>query len=273
MSVAVDTIERMFEHEQMPQPVASPSVVVPTTTRSAADTVHALRSRIKAMQATTLESRALPTHPALAPLLPHGGLRQGAAYSVDRSIALVMTLLAGPSAAGSWCGVVGVPDFGVEAAQRFGIDLDRIALVPQPGDQWLAVTAAVADVMDVVVVRPPKRASDGEVARLSARLRQRGTTLIALGPWPQSEAMLSLSSSTWTGIGAGHGYLEARRATVMVSSRLGGAPRQAQLWMPDPQGHVVTALRGADRPQPASASGAAGQPGGLRSVPLLEEAV
>jgi hypothetical protein len=191
------------------------------------------------MQSTTLSSRALPTHPALAPLLPQGALQQGAAYSVDRSMPLVMTMLAGPSAAGSWCGIVGLPDFGVEAAQRFGVDLERIVLVPQPGQQWLAVTAAIADVMDVVVVRPPQRATDGEVARLSARLRQRGATLIVLGPWPQTEAMLSLSESTWEGIGEGHGYLAARQATVTVSSRLGGAPRSARVWLPDPRGEVA----------------------------------
>jgi len=189
--------------------------------------VNELRSRISEMQATKLDSRSIPTHPSIGGLLPGGSLRQGAAYSVDRSMTLLMALLAGPSAAGSWCGVVGVPEFGIEAAERFGIDLERLVLVPNPGDQWLAVTAAVADVMGVVAIRPPKRASDASVARLAARLRQRGATLLVLGPWPQSEAMLSLSDSSWTGIGQGHGHLEAREVTVTVSSRMGGRPRSA----------------------------------------------
>ena len=128
-----------------------------------------------------------------------------------------------------------MPEFGVEAAESFGIDLDRLVLVPNPGDQWLAVTAAIADVMSVVVTRPPRRASDGNLARLAARLRQRGSTLIVLGSWPQSEAMLSLSQSTWTGIGEGHGHLTARQVTVTVSTRLGGRPRSARLWLPDPE--------------------------------------
>ncbi len=198
-----------------------------------------LQSRIRSLQATKLDTRLLPTHEAIAPLLPGGGLKQGAAYSIDRSATLVMTLLAGPSAAGTWCGVVGMPEFGVEAASRFGIDLDRLVLVPHPGDQWLAVTAAVADVLGVVVTRPPKRASDASVSRLAARLRQRGTTLIVLGTWPQSEAMLSLSASEWEGIGEGHGYLSARRATVTVTSRTTGRPRSARLWLPDPQEQVT----------------------------------
>ena len=197
-----------------------------------------LQSRIRSMQSKKLDSRSLPTHPAIARLLPGGGLQQGSVYSVAGSATLLMAMLAGPSAAGSWCGVIGVPEFGIEAAARFGIDLERLVLVPRPGDQWLGVTSAIADVMSVVVTRPPKRASDSSVARLSARLRQRGSTLIVLGAadgtrtWPQSDAILSLSRSDWSGIGDGHGYLEARQATVTVTTA-NGRPRSARLWLPD----------------------------------------
>lgn len=199
--------------------------------RSAAQ-VEELRARIRQMQSTKLESRGIPTHPSIAELLPGGGLKQGAAYSVDRSAMLLMTLLAAPSAAGMWCAVVGVPEFGVEAAAQFGIDLERLVLVPNPGDQWLAVTAAVADVMGVVVTRPPSRSSDSAVARLAARLRQNGTTLLVLGSWPQSEAMLSISDARWHGIGEGYGHLAAREATVTVTSRTTGRPRSARVWLP-----------------------------------------
>jgi len=199
-----------------------------------AESIQRLQARIRQMQATKLDTRTIPTHPAIAGLLPGGGLKQGAAYSVDRSATLLMALLAAPSAAGSWCGVVGVPEFGIEAAAHFGIDLDRLVLVPHPGDQWLAVTAAIADVLGVVVTRPPRRASDASVSRLTARLRQRGTTLLVLGPWPQSEAMLSLSESSWSGIGRGNGHLSARQVTVTVTSRTAGRPRSARLWLPDP---------------------------------------
>ncbi|GAB2458950.1 hypothetical protein HD599_001425 [Conyzicola lurida] len=198
-----------------------------------ASKVLELQSRIRSMQATKLDTRSLPTHPAIARLLPGGGLQQGSVYSVVGSGTLLMALLAGPSAAGSWCGIVGVPEFGIEAAARFGIDLERLVLVPNPGDQWLGVTAAIADVMGIVVARPPKRASDTSIARLSARLRQRGSTLIVLGNWPQSDAILTLSQSDWSGIGDGHGYLEARQATVTVTSSTGGRPKSARLWLPD----------------------------------------
>ena len=218
------------------------------------ETVRELQLRIRQMQGTRLDTKLLPTHPALAALLPGGSLKQGAAYSVEHSATLLMALLAGPSAAGSWCGVVGVPEFGVEAASHYGIDLERLVLVPHPGDQWLAVTAAIADVLTVVVTRPPKQATDASVARLAARLRQRGSTLIVLGPWPQTDAMLSLSHSTWSGIGDGFGHLAAREVTVTVSTRAGGRPRSARLWLPDQTAQIRRSesprLTGSTRQQP-----------------------
>jgi hypothetical protein len=239
MSVAIDIFERMFEYEEMlPASSASPLVALATrkdVQKSAVPkpTVQELQSRIASMQATKLDARTIPTHPAIAGLLPGGGLQEGSVYSVAGSGTLLMALLAEPSRAGTWCGVIGVPEFGVEAAQRFGVDLERLVLVPEPGDQWLAVTAAIADALGVIVMRPPKRASDGAITRLAARLRQRGSTLIVLGTWPQSEAMLTLTESDWSGIGDGHGHLEARKATITVTSRLSGRPRSTRLWLPD----------------------------------------
>ncbi|MDH6180886.1 hypothetical protein M2152_001068 [Microbacteriaceae bacterium SG_E_30_P1] len=216
----------MFEHGQVTAALASPTPSAP------ADTVSQLRARISSMQATKLDVRTIPTHPAIGRLLPEGGLRQGAAYSVQRSATLLMTLLAAPSAAGAWCGVVGMPEFGIEAAEQFGVDLERLVLIPRPGDQWMTVTAAMADIMGVVVTRPPARASDASVARLAARLRQRGATLLVLGPWPQGEAMFSLDDGRWHGIGQGHGHLAAREVTVTVTTRTAGRPRSARIWLP-----------------------------------------
>ena len=201
---------------------------------TAASQVAELQSRIRGMQRTRIDSHGLPTSPGIAELLPGGVLRAGAAYSVHSSTSLALALLAGPSAAGAWCGVVGMPSLGVEAAAAAGVDLDRLVLVPEPGEQWLQVTAALADVVTVVLARPPASLSAAEVARLGSRLRQRGSTLVALGDWPQSEATLRVSDDRWMGLGDGHGYLAARRVTVSVTGRtLTGKPRRKQLWLPD----------------------------------------
>jgi hypothetical protein len=225
----------------MPASTLSPAAPAREQVRSQ---VAALQQRISSMQATKLETKALPTLPVLADILPGGALKQGAAYSVENSTTLVMALLAGPSQSGAWCGVVGLPDFGAEAATRFGIDLERLVLVPAPGDQWLTVTAALVDVLTVVVARPPLRTSDADVARLGARLRQRGCTLIVVGDWPQSEASLRIDSSSWNGLGQGYGSLAGREVTVTSAGRAQfDRPKSARLWLPDTQQEFRTAER------------------------------
>lgn len=261
MSVAIDIVEHMFEYEGMSRSsatLADPASAVAGTRAAQAELgqagaagqaqrgerVQALQARIRQMQRRTLDERMLPTLPGLAELLPGGALRVGSAYSVAESHALVMAMLAGPSAAGSWCGVVGLPDFGVEAAAGFGIELEHLALVPHPGEKWLTVTAALADVLPVVVTRPPTRVGDADAARLAARLRQRGCTLICVGPWPQSEARLSLADASWSGLGAGHGRLTRRQVTVTVT--VGGTlerPRSARLWLPSAAATLESAPR------------------------------
>ncbi|MGH3488280.1 MAG: hypothetical protein ACRDP8_10275 [Actinopolymorphaceae bacterium] len=216
--------------------------------RNRAAVVEELRAELAARPATATGSgRAVPTLPALpafASLLPERGLRRGASYSVQRSTMLTMALLAGASRAGSWCGMVGMPGFGAEAAAGLGIDLGRLVLVPAPGRQWLNVVATLVDVLDLVVVRPPARPYDAEAQRLAARLRERGAVLLAQHPdWPGCELRLAITSSTWHGLGAGHGHLTSREVTVEATGRgTGGRARTTRLWLPDRAGEV----RGAD---------------------------
>jgi hypothetical protein len=195
----------------MTAPLAAPG---PRPTR-----VEELQARIRGMQATRLDSKAVPTHPALGSVLPGGTLREGTVVQVEGSTTLLMALLAGPSASGRWVAVAGLPEFGVEAAARFGIVLERLVLVPDPGRQWLTVVAALADVIPVVAVRPAGRVSPAESSRLQARLRQRGTTLLVAGEWPGSDARLGVEASEWHGLERGHGHLAEREVVVSVAGR------------------------------------------------------
>jgi hypothetical protein len=190
-------------------------------------TLDELRSRVTRMQGRPA-AQPVRTHPALAGLLQ---LQTGSSYGVD-SASLVTMLLAGPSADGAWCGVVGSAELGLEAAAAAGVDLSRTILVPDPGEAWLEVTAALVDVLGVVVVKPPAQVAAGDAARLAARLRQRGSILVVWGDWPRCEARLALGDAEWVGLGSGHGHLQARRATVEV--RRGTAQQSsARLWLPD----------------------------------------
>lgn len=190
-------------------------------------TLDELRARVNQMQGRPA-AQPVATHPAFAGLLQ---LQTGSSYGVD-SASLAMALMAGPSADGAWCGVVGSAEFGLEAAAAAGVDLRRTILVPDPGEAWLEVTAALIDVLGVVVVAASSQASGKDVSRISARLRQRGSVLITYGDWPRCDARLSLRDAEWVGLGRGHGHLQARRVTVEVRRGTGPA-RTGRLWLPD----------------------------------------
>src|SRR2546430_11276252 len=81
----------------------------------------------------------------------------------------------------SWCAVVGMPTLGLVAAAEFGIALDRLALVPDPGPEWPTVVAALLDGVDVVVAAPPGPVAAPLAGRLAARARQRGSVLLPCG--------------------------------------------------------------------------------------------
>ncbi|WP_292691296.1 MULTISPECIES: hypothetical protein [unclassified Microbacterium] len=204
--------------------------------------IHALRDRLERMQGRRMDAPVLPTHPAFTSLLPGGGLRSGSAYAIARSMSLLLALMARPSQDGAWCGVVGMPELGAEAAEKYGLDLDRLVFIPDPGPRWLAVTATIAEVLPVVAVRPPVGANTAragaEATRLAARLRDRGTVLLVQGPWPQAEAVIDVADPRWAGLGQGHGYLAGRELTVSVSSKRTPTARRARMLLPAADGSI-----------------------------------
>jgi hypothetical protein len=185
-----------------------------------------LRERVTAMEGGPARL-PVPVLPALSGLVT---LRTGGSYGVD-SASLALALAAGASSAGEWVGFAGWPDFGAEAAAELGVELDRTVLVPDPGEHWLEVAAALVDVLRVVVLRPPARVDERSAGVLDARLRKRSSVLVVWGDWPRCEARLSLEDARWTGPDHGHGRLRARRVRVAV--RRGSAPPvRAELGFP-----------------------------------------
>ncbi len=195
--------------------------------------------RARRLQGERISERLLDILPALASLLPDGGLKLGSAYAVEGSTALTAVLIARATATGSWCGVVGMPEFAAEGAAGLGVDLDHVVMVPEPGRGWINVVAALVDALTVIVIRPPGHVSDAEAARLGARLRRREAVLVSCGPWPRCEARLTVSQSSWIGLGSGHGHLRARQVEVTVSGRgTSMRPRRTPLWLPDACGQI-----------------------------------
>jgi hypothetical protein len=259
--LAVAGIERAFDTGE---------VVIPAELRQVAE---------RAAPVTLAREQTLPVLEALQPLLPDTGLARGSVVGVRGgagATSLALALAAGASQAGSWTVVVGLPAVGLAAAAEAGVALERLALVavpPHDPSAWAPALAALVGAVDVVVVdgRAPLRA--GDVRRLTARARERGSVLVPvradrslggtgagggrparaggsgasgngrrdplLGEWT-TDLTLTAGRSVWEGLGEGHGHLRRRRLVVVADGRgRASRPRQAELWLPAEGGGVA----------------------------------
>jgi hypothetical protein len=89
--------------------------------------------------------RAFPAPPVLRDVLPGGVFRRGSTVEVLGSTSLLFALIAAASGGKAWAAAVGMNDLGFVAAADFGVALERFAVIPEPGPQWLRVVAALAD--------------------------------------------------------------------------------------------------------------------------------
>jgi hypothetical protein len=187
----------------------------------------------------------LPVAPALARLFPEGGVRRGSTVRVPSAMSLVMALLAEPSARGIWSAVVGLPDFGLVAAAEAGIDLTKLALIPEPGTEIIQVVSALLDGVDLIVLGDTRRLRAGDRQRLAAKARQKGAVLVATTHWHGADLDLEVAAGpgSWRGIaGDGHGRLYSRRVQIRATGRGGMAyrGRKASVLLPGPDGAVAT---------------------------------
>jgi hypothetical protein len=224
---------------------------------------------VERVRPTTLaRDQLLPVLPALEPLLPGAGLRRGSTLSVDGPAATSLALAAAAAASqdGSWVAAVGFPSLGLLAAAELGVALERFVLVASPDTEpgpdnetaaWSAAVAALVDAFEVVLVQATHRIGGRDGRRLAARTRERDAVLVQVGsaPWPEgADVTLTVTDSTWEGLGEGFGHLRARRVTVTGGGRRDAArPRQAELWLPSVDGAVEAVL---PDPVPLRARGA-----------------
>lgn len=205
------------------------------------------------------DTGTLPVLPALQELLPGGGLQRGSVVATGGWSLLCPALAAAASAAGAWCAAVGLPQLGIRAAIDAGLDPGRLLLVGEPGPGWPQVVASLLDGCDIVLLCPPSRLPASARRKLEATVRRHGSVLLVAGDWDGSQARLTISEQEWTGLGAGHGRLRARRVQVLADGR--GAwsrPRARWLWLPGPDGSVTAVADQAAGEVPGSLVRAAG---------------
>ncbi len=176
----------------------------------------------------------LPLVDELGELLATSVLRRGGSVGVNGDVgrtSLLLKLLAGPIASGCWAAVIGIPALGVAAAEEYGIALDHLALVPDPGAAWLDVTAALLDAIDIVVLSPPRSCRPTDARRLLARARQRHSVLVIIDElpnrpaWPESpDLILEATANDWQGLWPGHGTLRNCSISVTASGRRFAGP-------------------------------------------------
>jgi hypothetical protein len=183
-----------------------------------------------------------PVVPALRELLPRGGLARGSVVTVPDSGLLCLAVVAAASADGAWCAIAGMPEAGLVAGAGLGLDLDRILLVPDLGTSWPQVVASLLDGCEMVLVRPPSRASAQVRQRLEATLRRARGVLVVAGDWAGAQVRLRVTAQGWTGLGDGFGRLRACCAEVVADGRGEAALAKTRwLWLPAQDGTVAVA--------------------------------
>lgn len=187
-------------------------------------------TRAPVAPASAVGREVLPVPPALAPLLPDRGLVKGAVVSYSGAGTLLAGLLAAVTGPGGHAAAVGLPRLGLLAAAEMGARLDRLAVIPDAGQDPMEVAAVLLDGMDLVVlglgtaVIPPARARV-----LAAKARGKGATLLVTGGnWPAPDLRLESRVAGYTGLGTGSGRIRSISLDIEVRTRA-GSPRRGRL--------------------------------------------
>jgi hypothetical protein len=143
---------------------------------------------------------------------------------------------------GTWCAVVGMRSLGIVAAREAGIDPSRMALIPEPGTDLIAVTSALLDGIDLIALAGTGQLRPTDRQRLAAKGRQRGAVLPPTRLWPGADLRVALARAP--------GADSAATVTAACSS---AAPKSAAPAAParGHQGRKATVLL----PGPAGAAG------------------
>lgn len=161
-------------------------------------------------------------------------------------MSLALALAVDAAAEGSWVAVVDVPALGLEAAEEFGIPLERVVRV-DPGTRrpgaatWAELLAAVLDGFEVVITRVPGSVSAGLARKVQTRLTTREAVVITVGRGSELSVDVELRATDprWEGVEIGAGHLRGRRVTVTSSGRRVPTSRTATMWLPGPDGRVA----------------------------------
>lgn len=196
--------------------------------------------------ATLARERTLPIAEGMAGLVPTDRLQRGSNVAVHGvgATSFALALVGEAVRSGSFLAIVASPSFGLGACIDFDIPLRRVVqfTVDEP-PVWGQVVAAIIEGFDIVLLAEVPRIGAGHARKLAARNRERGSVLVRVGgpAWPDAaDLRFDVGESVWSGLGQGHGHLQARRVAVQVTGRRHhGASQSHQILLPAPQGGVA----------------------------------
>ncbi|SNS44439.1 hypothetical protein SAMN06309944_0273 [Micrococcales bacterium KH10] len=118
-----------------------------------------------------------------------------------------------------WAALLGMPEIGMAAAAEQGIDLERLAVVPEVGTQGAAIIAAALDGIDIVVCGPQASVAQLQQRKITARVRRHQRLLLSTYPWQNADLTLRVIRQRWWGTEQGHGWLRHAEAEIARSGR------------------------------------------------------
>ncbi|WP_159796588.1 hypothetical protein [Puerhibacterium puerhi] len=201
---------------------------------SGADALEAARAALRAAEqrvgvtrrAEVLPEPVEPVSQPLADLLPGRTFPKGTTSTVVGSTSLLLELLGATQRAGEWVAFVGMPTLGLLAVHEAGVDLERVAYIPNVGPNGPAAVAALLDGIEHIVVGPACALLDTDRRRLLARARERGSALISTTPWSGAALALDVERATWAGPDGGDYWLRETRYDVVRHSKADGPGRR-----------------------------------------------
>lgn len=165
----------------------------------------------------------------LGELLPGGGLARGSVVSYTGGGSVMLALLAASTGAGVWSAVLGAPQLGLLAVYEMGGNLSKLAHVPHPGDDPLAVAGVLLEGVGVVALADPGSASPSRARAIAARARSHGAVLLVTGDgWVRPDLEIRSRVAGYVGLRRGRGLLREIHVDVRVSGRA-TRPRTARL--------------------------------------------
>ncbi len=185
MAAALALEQRQFDRAEQLQQLRSKMAAV------SAKVGAARRGQARQEDVLPAQESLLPIPDSLVELLP-SGLPRGVVGVLTGARSLSLCMAAAVTATGGHVAIVGQPDIGLLAAAEMGADLDRLAVIPDPGADPVEVAAVLMDGMDLVVLGLGGRAVPPTRARaVTARAQHRGCTLLVTdGDWQGASVRL-----------------------------------------------------------------------------------